>query len=465
MSDLNAPFLTPKLTNDPPIHNNPAAGFLFQELCRGRGLFQSRARLSKLGLSDEILDLACEVAESRFRELGEAPANLTSGINLGPHVKESFVSWSMPHSLMGDIKISSPCQGVTVIDGFLSDSAFSLYQTALSKIPLSFGKTSKPLPTSVPEVGFWYSPLAVYSDSATKIDLARTTAFKSLNMLDELWSHATSFTGAKNLSRVYTNAQTYGTDPVVHRDDPYFYRNICDAETVPKTILIYMNDQWDCDWGGETSFFTDSGEIMASVLPKKGRAVIFDGTIRHGARPLSRYFTGMRQILVFKTTCFSLDATFPAYDWVNNLVLGIPHSKTSFYSHLSGTAGILRMLGFDDYLVWAALCHALYGTQYFNGGVSVDRATLVEKIGVKAESLVHLFCSLENRTPRLLSGSVDCTELEYRDLLLIEYANMVEQAPRFESIRDNKTVEKIREILLNRFAMDLPQNSPKWPEV
>lgn len=465
MTDLHSPLVAPILQNDPPVPGNPAAGFLFQEVCRGRDLRVSAARLAKLGMPSDEIDRACSLATTRISELGVPIESMSHGISLGQGVSENFVSWSMPASLGGDIKLTSPCKGVTVIDGFLSDSAFSLYQKSLSKIPLKFGKTSRSSPGEVPETGFWFAPLALYSDAGSKVDLSRTRAFKSLNMLDELWSHATSFTGARNLVRVYTNAQTYGTDPVVHTDDSAFYRSICNEETIPKTILIYMNEQWDCDWGGETSFFSDSGEIIASVLPKKGRAVIFDGTIRHGARPLSRYFTGMRQILVFKTTCFSVDCVTPPYEWVNSLVYGIPHSKTMFYTHLAGTAGILRTLGFDDYLVWAGLCHALYGTYYFNGGLKVDRATLTEKIGVKAESLVHLFCSLEKRTSRLLEGSVDCSELEYRDLLLIEYANMIEQAPRHENIRENKTVEKICQVLRDRFSMELPLNVPSWPAV
>lgn len=465
MTDLYSPLLAPVLQSDPPVPGNTAAGFLFQEMCRGRDLQLSAGRLSKIGLSAEDLDVASSLASARFRDLGGQSESLLQGISLGPGVSENFVSWSMPPFLGGDIKITAPCKGVTVIDGFLSDAAFDLYHKSLSKIPLKFGKTTRSSPGDFLETGFWFAPLALYSDARSKVDLARTRAFKSLNMLDELWSHATSFTGARNLARVYTNAQTYGTDPIVHTDDSSFYRTICNEETIPKTILIYMNEEWNCDWGGETAFFSDTGDIIASVLPKKGRAVVFDGTIRHGARPLSRYFTGMRQILVFKTTCFSVNCGTPPYEWVNGLVYGIPHSKTLFYTHLAGTAGILRMLGFDDYLVWAGLCHALYGTYYFNGGVQVDRATLTEKIGTKAESLVHLFCSLEHRTARLLEGSVACSEIEYRDLLLIEYANMVEQAPRYEKIRENKTIEKICQILRDRFSIDLPLSAPSWPAV
>lgn len=42
-------------------------------------------------------------------------------------------------------------------------------------------------------------------------------------------------------------------------------------------VIYYVNDA-----DGPTVFFNDDGKIFKSVEPKKGRVVMFDGTIKHG---------------------------------------------------------------------------------------------------------------------------------------------------------------------------------------
>ena len=46
------------------------------------------------------------------------------------------------------------------------------------------------------------------------------------------------------------------------------------------TCLVYLNPNWKKEYYGETTFFeknSDDTEIVAQVLPKYGRLVIFDG--------------------------------------------------------------------------------------------------------------------------------------------------------------------------------------------
>jgi Rps23 Pro-64 3,4-dihydroxylase Tpa1-like proline 4-hydroxylase len=52
-----------------------------------------------------------------------------------------------------------------------------------------------------------------------------------------------------------------------------------------KTLLYYVNDRWDRNWGGETLFADESGESEYAVQYKPGRIVIFDNSIEH--RPAS----------------------------------------------------------------------------------------------------------------------------------------------------------------------------------
>lgn len=51
-------------------------------------------------------------------------------------------------------------------------------------------------------------------------------------------------------------------------------------------LLIYLNNNWPQEWGGETLFFdSDTGkEIEFACTPKPNRAIWFDGEIPHSIR-------------------------------------------------------------------------------------------------------------------------------------------------------------------------------------
>jgi hypothetical protein len=49
------------------------------------------------------------------------------------------------------------------------------------------------------------------------------------------------------------------------------------------TFLLYVNEQWDSRWMGETVFYEEPNEPSVVVLPRPGRAVIFDSAILHRA--------------------------------------------------------------------------------------------------------------------------------------------------------------------------------------
>lgn len=59
-------------------------------------------------------------------------------------------------------------------------------------------------------------------------------------------------------------------------------RNIGD-----KTLLYYGNGKWDKNWGGETLFCNNKGEIEIAVEFKPNRIVLFDNHIEHKPAPLS----------------------------------------------------------------------------------------------------------------------------------------------------------------------------------
>jgi len=97
------------------------------------------------------------------------------------------------------------------------------------------------------------------------------------------------------LKRAYASANTYGFSGEYHLDDNAKEYN----EII--TIMYYINTFWHLDFGGETFFLNEKrDEILNAVIPKPGRAVMFDGFISHGPRPLSKIFNGLRIVLTFK---------------------------------------------------------------------------------------------------------------------------------------------------------------------
>jgi len=64
---------------------------------------------------------------------------------------------------------------------------------------------------------------------------------------------------------------------VPHETDLDHYAPHVDLQGKHMVVIYYVNDA-----DGPTVFFDDFGNIIESVEPKKGRAVLFDGSIKHG---------------------------------------------------------------------------------------------------------------------------------------------------------------------------------------
>jgi len=112
--------------------------------------------------------------------------------------------------------------------------------------------------------------------------------------LEQLWRRLKSkeLVG-HSLVRCYANAHTFGIEGYPHVDS-----------RLPGnfTTIVYLNPTWKPEWAGETVFMNDEGDIHKSILPRPGRAVIFDGRITHAVRALTRICPAMRVTLMFKTT-------------------------------------------------------------------------------------------------------------------------------------------------------------------
>lgn len=93
------------------------------------------------------------------------------------------------------------------------------------------------------------------------------------------------------LIRGYCNAMPYGAEGWPHTDSQ--------VET-DKSLVIYLNPEWETAWYGETVIFDEAGEIVRSIMPKFGRLLIFPGAQLHAARAVSRICPQARYVLVMK---------------------------------------------------------------------------------------------------------------------------------------------------------------------
>jgi SM-20-related protein len=80
----------------------------------------------------------------------------------------------------------------------------------------------------------------------------------------------------------------------------YFYHTDCNPFENKITVLYYLNNRWDRNWGGETLFANESGECEVAVEYKPGRVVIFDSAIEHKPAAISTYADEFRFIFVMQ---------------------------------------------------------------------------------------------------------------------------------------------------------------------
>lgn len=244
--------------------------------------------------------------------------------------------------------------------------------------------------------------------------------------LDALWSIIQSKIGKRCLLRAYINGYTFGTDAYYHIDDKWIIDKF-GPDVLTETIIVYLNDTWNKDWGGETSIVNSEDDIEYSVLPKRNRVLVFDSNKFHSARPLSRTCPVLRSVLVFKTidvSCISKEA-----DYIYKKTIDMKHSGRSFFEHLYRTSLVLENLEQRKELCAAGMFHSIYGTEFYNADASenISREEVKLIIGEYAESLVYEFCKLKDRLNTLVNNTNNYETSFLKDLLYIEYANLIEQ--------------------------------------
>lgn len=80
------------------------------------------------------------------------------------------------------------------------------------------------------------------------------------------------------VERVIANLFAHGDSSWLHKD--------CEQHDA-WTIILYLNEAWDLNWGGET-ILADNNEVLKSFAPTPGKFIIFKSNVLHGPRPVSR---------------------------------------------------------------------------------------------------------------------------------------------------------------------------------
>ncbi len=96
------------------------------------------------------------------------------------------------------------------------------------------------------------------------------------------------FRGVK-CNRVAYREMVYGDHFEYHRD------SVSEGRV---TAVLYLNDEWSESYRGEL-LFLGADDVGLSVLPRPGRAVIFDSRLKHASSPPSRLYYGSRRVVVF----------------------------------------------------------------------------------------------------------------------------------------------------------------------
>ena len=242
------------------------------------------------------------------------------------------------------------------------------------------------------------------------------------------------FLGEQTLLRCYTNSHTYGVEGYPHTDSKRGEDN---------TLVVYMNPEWQRDWGGETMVY-DGYNIVHAELPRYNRGLVFPGAKTHQARSVTRICPAQRITLMFKFCAPGVDV---ARDNIQRFVIAqgatkIKHSGRTLATHLLNTYDILRANGYDQTTCSAGALHSIFGTNAFKHAVLKieDRAQVVNVIGIEATELVELFHSIQrpgalesalaNSTTvvKARNGSpINLTETQLNRLCAIEAANLSDQ--------------------------------------
>lgn len=180
----------------------------------------------------------------------------------------------------------------STIDHFITEEEQFRINYALSKARWRYDWPVNSTPFSRP---CWHFFIAGTNRELGGCCEAELAAHANWGFLADIWTRASSrHMPHTKLVGVYANGQTSGQDAPIHRDNL--------ASEPGKTLVIFCNDYWAVNWGGELIFFNETkSDIIAAVIPRPGRIVVFDGQIPHRAKSPSIECDQLRVTIAFKT--------------------------------------------------------------------------------------------------------------------------------------------------------------------
>lgn len=324
---------------------------------------------------------------------------------------------------------------LNVVDDFLPPTLFEAVAAQLSQHKIVYGAKSN---SKEDPFGHWSTNFVRGGRSNLAAIKPAIDTNPRLNEISTAWQLLLDrFLPGYVLIRCYMNAYTYGCDGYFHTDS-----NRADD----MTAILYLNEEWDPDWAGETCFLNASGDIEAAVLPKRNRLVLFNSSVKHAGRGLSRKCPELRKVLVFKarrpgSAEYETLSQFLAESGATK----IKHRRGTLHDHLLRTFGLLERRGQPLEVCFAGGLHSIYGTNKFQKSLfdGAQRDLVRQKFGAEAERLAHLFSVLDR--PGTLEEPLDATGEEvflklssgehqavskatFHQLRFIECANLLDQS-------------------------------------
>tara|TARA_B100000131_G_scaffold288855_1_gene300462 strand:- start:255 stop:695 length:441 start_codon:yes stop_codon:yes gene_type:complete len=121
----------------------------------------------------------------------------------------------------------------------------------------------------------------------------------------------------------------------------------------------------------------------------------------------------------------------------------IPHRESDLLTHSRNVSDMLRDYGrpIDEQV--AGLFHSVYGTEFQQYKITIPRDTIRSLIGEYSESIVNLFCTLNDRAHTILYGKGLKDPIK-ETLRWLEYCNIKEQAPNAQILKEFEIVLKVK---------------------
>ena len=322
-------------------------------------------------------------------------------------------------------------------DDILKDADLAQAEWYIDHKPFKFGwKSDLDIP-----YGHWNLDL-----TGTAVTSSEDVAWKLSDEIGSLWEmiNAKVFDGKAVVTRCYANRHTFGTEGFIHTDT---------TREQDHTVVVYLNKDWDANWGGETVFYSeDRKAIVSAVLPAYGRIAVFPGKVPHRVSSLTKLCPEARTTLMFKVSIDPKALTPDEERLIDFLKKHgtdkIPHRVGTLYDHLMRVYHILHSMGAPSYLALAGGLHSIYGTNTFKDNPVVQKADVLNEFGPEVYNLVRQFSTI-NRPECLENMDPNISDQDMFDLRCIECANLYDQSELNERDYPNlfKFAKEARKVL------------------